>query len=124
MKRTRPKNLNLLSIHLPVPAVVSILHRASGFLLFLILPLILLGLQYSLHSATEFQQITDVFSHPLVKLAMLVMAWAFIHHFLAGVRHLAMDMHWGTTLPKARASAKMILVLSAILTTLTAIWLW
>jgi succinate dehydrogenase / fumarate reductase cytochrome b subunit len=124
MQRNRPKNLNLLSIRLPLPALVSILHRTSGFLLFLALPLILLALQYSLQSALRFQQLADILSHPIVKFLLVVTGWAFIHHFLAGIRHLAMDVHWGTTLPKARASAKMVMVLSAVLTILTAIWLW
>jgi len=124
MKRARPKNLNLLSIRLPLPALVSILHRASGFLLFLALPFLLFGLQSSLRSAAQFQHIAEMLSQPAAKLLMLVLAWAAIHHLLAGIRHLAMDMHWGLTLPEARTTARMLLLSSAILTFLIAIWLW
>ncbi len=124
MKNARPKNLNLLSIRLPLPALVSILHRASGFLLFLALPFLLLALQSSLKSAIQFQHIADLLSQPAAKLMLVILGWAAIHHLLAGIRHLLMDMHWAITLPKARTSARMVLLSSAILTFLVARWLW
>ncbi|HEY7987093.1 MAG TPA: succinate dehydrogenase, cytochrome b556 subunit [Methylophilaceae bacterium] len=124
MKRARPKNLNLFSIRLPLPALVSILHRASGFLLFLALPFLLFALQSSLQSADRFQHIADIFSQPAAKLLMVILGWAITHHFLAGIRHLAMDMHWGMTLPAARTTARIVLVSSIILTCLIARWLW
>ncbi|HEY8085681.1 MAG TPA: succinate dehydrogenase, cytochrome b556 subunit [Methylophilaceae bacterium] len=124
MKRARPKNLNLLSIRLPLPALVSILHRASGLLLFVALPFLLFCLQSSLQSAERFQHIADMFSQPVTKLLMVILGWALTHHFLAGIRHLAMDMHWGMTLPAARTTARMVLLSSAIVTFLIARWLW
>jgi len=120
----RPKNLNLLSIRLPVPAVVSILHRASGFLLFLALPVLLLAFQASLQSAEGFEQVLRALHHPLAKLAQWGLIVAFAHHFLAGLRHLAMDVHWGTPLAQARLSAKLVLALDVLAAVLAVCWLW
>jgi succinate dehydrogenase / fumarate reductase cytochrome b subunit len=81
-------------------------------------------LQSSLQSAERFQHIADMFSQPVTKLLMVILGWALTHHFLAGIRHLAMDMHWGMTLPAARTTARMVLLSSAIVTFLIARWLW
>lgn len=123
-QKNRPKNLNLFTIKLPINAVVSILHRATGCVLFLILPLILLILQFSLSSAKHFETVVSTLHSPLVKLMLLGLAWGFFHHFFAGVRHLAMDVHWMTTLMKARYTSKVVLVLGAIATLVLALKLW
>ena len=122
--KTRPKNLNLFSIRLPVNALVSILHRVSGFVLFMVLPAILLGLQWSLESAQGFERVQGIFDYALVKLALLGLSWAFYHHILAGLRHLALDVHWGTELAKARLTSKAVLVGGILLTVITAVKLW
>lgn len=122
--KTRPKNLNLTTIRLPLPALVSILHRASGFLLFLLLPLVLWALQQSLQSAAGFQQVLALAAHPLSKLLLLALGWAFLHHFLAGLRHLAMDMRWGVELPQARLTSKLVLACSLLLTIWLGVKLW
>lgn len=122
--KARPKNLSLTTIRLPLPALVSILHRVSGFLLFLLLPLMLWVLQQSLSSPAGFEQVLDLATHPLMKLLLLGLAWAFFHHFLAGLRHLAMDMRWGIELPQARLTAKLVLVSSLLLTILAGVKLW
>lgn len=121
---SRPKNLNLFTIRLPINALVSILHRATGCLLFLILPLILLLVQLSLSSAEQYQMVVNILHFPLVKLLLLGVAWAFFHHFFAGIRHLAMDIHWMTSLMKARYTSKLVLVFGAIATIALAIQLW
>ncbi len=118
---SRPKNLNLLSIRLPINALVSILHRVSGFLLFLVLPLLLWSLQQSLQSAAGFEQVRALLAHPFAKLILLSLAWAFFHHFLAGLRHLAMDVHWGTGLTSARFTSKLVLIGGLLLTLLLAL---
>ena len=121
VKRARPKNLNLMSIRMPINAVVSILHRASGFALFAVIPLVLLLLQWSLASAEGFEKALAVLRHPMSKLVLLGLSWAFAHHFLAGLRHLAMDVHWGTELNNARLSSKAVLVGGVLLTLLVAV---
>jgi succinate dehydrogenase / fumarate reductase cytochrome b subunit len=114
LKKARPKNLNLFTIRMPVNALVSILHRVSGVVLFLILPLVLVLLQLSLHSAEGFAVAQQVLNSVLIKLL------AFFHHFFAGIRHLAMDVHWATSLIKARYTSKVVLVLGGLATALLA----
>lgn len=123
-QKNRPKNLNLLTIRLPINALVSILHRATGCILFLILPLLLLLLQLSLSSAEHYQIVLDVLNSPFSKLMLFGLAWAFFHHFFAGIRHLAMDVHWATTLIKARYTSKAVLVLGVLATVILAVKLW
>jgi succinate dehydrogenase / fumarate reductase, cytochrome b subunit len=123
-KKQRPKNLDLFTIRLPVNAVVSIMHRASGVLLFLIQPLLLWALYLSLSSAQGYAKVVTQFQQWPVKLLVVVLAAAFFHHFYAGIRHLAMDVHWMTTLQKARFSSRVVLWLVAVtmLVVLWAIW--
>lgn len=107
----RPKNLNLFTIKLPINALVSILHRASGIGLFLLLPVMLLALQQSLVSAVSYQSLSQLLSHSLVKLFLIACSWALLHHFYAGIRHLLQDVHWMTTLQKSRFTGRVVLVL-------------
>ena len=120
----RPKHLALHQIKLPLPGLVSILHRISGLLLFAALPLLLLMLQYSLNSIETYTQLQQALSHPLAKLAMLGLLWAFLHHFFAGLRFLAIDMHLVDNLKQARDSSKVVLVTSLLLTALLGAKLW
>jgi succinate dehydrogenase / fumarate reductase cytochrome b subunit len=78
---------------LPPGGVVSILHRISGFLLFLLLPFTLYLLEKSLMSEISFEHFKGVASHWFVKLVILALVWAYLHHFCAGIRHLIMDAH-------------------------------
>jgi succinate dehydrogenase / fumarate reductase cytochrome b subunit len=119
-KKSRPKNLNLFTIRMPVNALVSILHRVSGVALFLMLPLVLVLLQLSLSSADGYAIAQQVLNSVVIKLLVLALAWAFFHHFFAGIRHLAMDVHWATTLIKARFTSKVVLVLGGFATALLA----
>jgi succinate dehydrogenase / fumarate reductase, cytochrome b subunit len=123
--KPRPVYLNLLAIRQPLPAVVSILHRISGALLFLVgIPALLWAVQASLTSPEAFAQWQAVVAHPLAKLVALALAWAYIHHLLAGVRHLVLDLHVGIDLPAARRSAVIVFVLALLLTLVVAVRLW
>ena len=124
MNKQRPKHLALHLIKLPLPGFVSILHRASGLLLFLALPLLLLMLQYSLRSIETYTQLMAVLAHPLAKLLSLGLLWAFLHHFCAGLRYLAIDLHRVRDLAQARNSSKMVLAVSLLLTGLIVVKLW
>ena len=124
MNKHRPKHLALHLIKLPLPGFVSILHRISGLLLFIALPLLLLMLQYSLRSIETYTQLLAVLAHPLVKLMLLGLLWAFLHHFCAGLRYLAIDLDYGVELAQARASSKMVLAVSLVLTVLLGARLW
>ena len=122
--RHRPKNLNLFTIRLPINAVVSILHRASGVGLFLALPLILLALQYSVGSPESYAILTNLFDTWFIKLLLIGLSWAFFHHFFAGIRHLLQDIHWMTSLQKARFSGKVVLYLVALAVAIFAWFIW
>ena len=123
--KPRPVYLNLLEIRQPLPAIVSILHRISGALLFLVgIPVMLWGVHVSLASPEAFAQWKTVMAQPLWKLIALALAWAYIYHLLAGLRHLAIDVHVGVDLAPARRSSAIVLVLSLLLTVIVAVRLW
>ncbi|HET7634082.1 MAG TPA: succinate dehydrogenase, cytochrome b556 subunit [Burkholderiales bacterium] len=124
MVKPRPVYLNLLQIRQPVPAIVSILHRISGALLFLFIPLLLYLLQATLVSPDVAAAYYGVLAHPIVKIVLLVLLWAYLHHICAGVRHLIFDLHIGTALAPARASSMAVLVISVVLTIIVAVRLW
>ena len=63
-------------------------------------------------------------STPFAKLVLIVLAWAYLHHFIAGIRHLLMDLHWGMDLKSARQSSAVTLVLAVLLTLAIAVKLW
>lgn len=124
MNENRPKHLALSQIRLPLPGLVSILHRVSGMLLFLVLPLLLWALQYSLRSIETYTQLAGVLHHSISKLALFGLSWAFLHHFCAGIRYLAIDLDYGVRLAQARASSKWVIFVSLALTVLIGVWLW
>ena len=124
MNKKRPKHLALHLIKLPLPGIVSILHRVSGLLLFLALPLLLLMLQYSLRSTETYTQLTGVLSYPLIKLMLIGLMWAFLHHFCAGLRYMAVDLHLVRDLAQARSSSKVVMVVSLALTVYLGVKLW
>ncbi len=117
----RPVYLNLYRIHLPLAGWVSILHRASGALLFLALPLGVWALSVSLTGEAGFRRVAGGLTLPPGKLLVLLLVAAFTHHLFAGLRHLALDAHWGVGLRRARQTS--LAVLSATLgVTLLAAW--
>jgi succinate dehydrogenase / fumarate reductase, cytochrome b subunit len=118
MHQKRPKHLNLMQIRLPLPGVLSILHRVSGFGMFLMLPVMLYLLQLSLASPETFAACQAVLVHPVTKIFLLGMVWAYAHHFCAGIRYLLLDLHWFVDLAGARASAMVSFVVSLVITAL------
>jgi len=124
-RRTPPVYLDLLSIRQPLPAIVSILHRLSGALLFLLgIPLALWGLEASLGSADAYASFAAAVAHPLGKLVALALLWSLLHHLFAGLRHLFLDLHVGIDLPSARRSSAIALVLALLVTLAVAIRVW
>jgi succinate dehydrogenase / fumarate reductase cytochrome b subunit len=123
--KPRPVYLDLFAIRQPLPAIVSILHRISGALLFLVgIPLLLGYVQRSLASPEGFQAVMAPFATPFGKLVLLVLAWAYVFHLLAGLRHLGLDLHIGIRLQPARSSAAVVLVLSILVALVVAVRLW
>lgn len=124
MPKNRPKNLNLFTIRLPINAVVSIMHRASGVGLFLLLPLMLFALQESLASEDSYLSLRQLLQHSFVKVILVLCAWAFFHHLYAGIRHLLQDVHWMTSLQKARFTGRVVLWLVGISVAVFAWCIW
>lgn len=123
-QRARPKNLNLLTIRLPINAVVSILHRLSGLVLFLVLPLLLVAFQLAATRESGYLTLLGWLQSWPVKCLLTVISWAFFHHFYAGLRHLGQDIHWMTSLNKARFSSRVVLGLVAVSVLLSCMVIW
>ena len=123
--RQRPKYYDLNLLHLPMPGLVSILHRITGVVMFLFLiPAVLYVLQITLGSADGFKQWQSIFDQPIVKLIALGFIWSYLHHLFAGIRYLLLDIHVGTSLESARTSARIVLALGLIATALVGVRLW
>ncbi|MHB1085487.1 MAG: succinate dehydrogenase, cytochrome b556 subunit [Thiobacillus sp.] len=115
---TRPVYLNVFRIYLPLAGWVSILHRASGALLFAAFPFGVWGLSVSLSSEAGFLRMAEWVTQPLIKLFLLLLIGAFAHHLLAGLRHLALDVHWGVERNRARQSSVAVLLATGLITLL------
>ncbi len=124
MNDSRPKFLDLRVIRMPLPALVSILHRVSGALMFLALPLMLWMLQGSLRSIETYTELAGALRHPLSKLVMLGLLWALAQHFFGGIRFLGIDLGAGVSLRPARATSKWVLAASLALTAVLGALLW
>lgn len=127
--KARPKHLNLMQIRMPLPAYVSILHRVSGAGLFLFLGGLIWLLGASLGTPEQYAAFTAVMGCslagiPVVKLILLGLLWAFLHHFCAGIRFLLLDMHIGIELAPARASAVAVFAVSLVMTLVLGGALW
>ena len=129
------RNINIFNdvrtYRMPVAALVSILHRVSGALMFVLLPFIIWLFDKSVSSEISFGQFTSAFTAGLwffpgwfVKLVVLALIWAYLHHFCAGIRFLLLDLHKGLELEEARKSSKIVLVVSLTLTLIIGVVLW
>ncbi len=129
-KKGRPefRNIGIGDItgkyRMPPSAIVSILHRISGAGLFLMLPFLLYLLQESLLSETSFEHFRGIMSNVFVKIILLGLSWAYLHHFTAGVRHLFMDNHLALDKDAAQKTARWVLVVSLALTALVGLKLF
>jgi len=126
-KRPEFRNINALTdlptYRLPAAGIVSILHRVSGALMFLLMPFIIWMFDTSISSEISFARFTSVFSAGLgfvpgwfVKLVALALIWAFLHHFIAGLRHLWMDARHAVSKEFGKSSAVFTLSVSVGLT--------
>jgi len=126
-KRPEFRNINALvdlpTYRLPAAGFVSILHRISGFVMFLLLPFLVWMFDTSVSSEISFAKFKAAFNVGigfvpgiLVQLVALVLIWAYLHHLIAGVRHLYMDAHHAVSKEFGKSSAVVTLVLSLGLT--------
>lgn len=124
MKDKRPVNLDIGTIHLPVTAITSILHRASGVFLVAGVAVLLWMLDTSLSGEQGFNDIQAVLDMFLVKLVIWIIMAALIYHSAAGVRHLVMDLGIGESMAGGIASAKIVFVVTAVLVVLVGALIW
>ena len=134
--RNRPvyRNIHVTQIigyRLPPAGIVSILHRVSGALMFLLLPFVIWLFDVSLTSEISYERFTSAFVAGLgflpgwfMKLVALALIWAYLHHFIAGVRHLWMDMTHSVSKAQGQVSAWITLGASAGLTLALAVKLF
>ena len=126
-KRPEFRNINALTdlptYRLPAAGIVSILHRVSGALMFLLMPFIIWMFDTSISSEISFARFTSVFNIGVgvvpgwfVKLVALALIWAFLHHFIAGLRHLWMDARHAVSKEFGKSSAVFTLTLGSVLT--------
>ena len=115
--------IDALQYKLPLAGLVSILHRASGMLMFFLLPLVIWLFDNSITSEISFDKFASAFTAGIgfvpgfvIKLVVLALIWAYLHHLIAGIRHLWMDATHSVTLAIGRASAISTLVSSLGLT--------
>jgi succinate dehydrogenase / fumarate reductase cytochrome b subunit len=115
--RNRPQYRNIhvsqiVQYRLPPAGVVSILHRVSGAALFLFLPLLLWLFDLSLISELSFARLKDLAGQWWVKIILFGLVWAFLHHLVAGIRYLVLDLHVGLDKGPSRSSAITVFVIS------------
>ncbi len=128
ISKPRPGPMRLtdaLQYRLPLAGVVSILHRISGALMFVLLPFVIWLFDNSVTSEISYERFTSAFVAGIgfvpafvVKLVVLVLIWGYLHHAIAGVRHLWMDMTHSVSKEQGRSSAVIVLALSLLLTVL------
>jgi len=124
MSTKRPMNLDLTTMHFPIMAIASILHRISGVLLFLYMPFILWLLDQSLSSSTHFLNLQATLYEPIIKWFIWLFLAALFYHLVAGIRHLLMDFGIGESLKGGRIGAQFTIGLTIVLTLLAGVWLW
>ena len=129
VKKDKPvfRNIGLAQLihyRLPWAGKVSILHRISGAVLFLMLPFLLYLLDLSLASELSYQQFQAITGHVLVKIICLGLIWCFLHHFCAGIRYLLLDLEIGVEKNEANRSAIIVFILGVALTAIVGLKLF
>ena len=125
-KRERPKYLSLFTLapKMSITAKISILHRLTGFLLFISIPLLLYVLHRSLISPDFYTAFYGVITSPVIKLIYLVLIFGFIYHLCAGIRFLFLDMHIGVDIKTAKKTAWFTILISISLTAILGVMVW
>ena len=121
-QQTAPVFLNLFRSRLPAGAVASIAHRISGVLLFLSLPFLAWLLDLSLQGGEGYERAIALLQSTGVRLASVVLVWSLLHHLVAGIRFLLIDVHLGVSMPAARLSAWFANLAAALMALLYAWW--
>ena len=127
MKDKRPRNIDLpllLQYDLPLPGITSIMHRISGVLMFLAIPILLWAFDMSMASPESFEKMRECLDGFFMTLIIWGILGSIIYHLVAGIKHLIMDMGYGETLEGGQMGSKIVLVVSGVLIVLVGVWLW
>jgi succinate dehydrogenase / fumarate reductase, cytochrome b subunit len=124
VKDNRPVYLDITKYKFPNTAIVSILHRISGVILFLYVPFLIWALDMSLSSGEQFQQLIYIFNLPIIKLLLWLLLASLSFHLVAGIRHLLMDIGIAETHRGGRLGANVVFIIAIILIIAAGIWLW
>ncbi len=119
----RPVFLNLLQFRFPIPAIMSIVHRGSGAVMVLSIPLFVYLLDLSLRGEAGFAEAAGLLQSGPVRLILFFYLWGVIHHLLAGVRYLLLDFDIGVDREAGMRSAWAVLVAAPVLTVLLGVML-
>ena len=124
MNTQRPIYLNVMQYRFPIMAIVSILHRVSGVIMFILLPFMLYLLHLSLTSTDSFSSLQQLLLNPAIKILLWIMVSASVFHLIAGIRHLLMDMGLFESLNAGRITAILVITLGIIAIILAGVWIW
>ncbi|KKO10493.1 hypothetical protein LCGC14_0019720 [marine sediment metagenome] len=124
VKDNRPKNLELQTLHFPLPAITSILHRISGVIIFVGIAILLFLLAESLRSEQDFGNVQQWLTSPLVKFVVWGVVAGLLYHLIAGIKHLIMDTGVGETLQGGINGARLVVIVSAIAIIAAGVWIW
>lgn len=124
VKDNRPKNLELQTLHFPLPAITSILHRISGVIIFVGIAILLFLLAESLRSEQGFGNVQQWLTSPLVKFVVWGVLAGLLYHLIAGIKHLIMDTGVGETLQGGINGARLVIIISVIAIIAAGVWIW
>ena len=124
MKDNRPVNLDLSTIKFPLAAITSITHRITGVILLIGFGFLLYLLQLSLESESGFVLVQELLSGLIVKLLTWAVIACLIYHFIAGCKHLLMDLGIGETNEGAQIGSRLVVAFSAVGILIAGVWIW
>lgn len=120
----RPIYLNLVKIKLPISGVISIMHRVFGLVMSLSIPLFTYLFGLSLQSKEGYNEAISLLSSDLLSPIFAMLIWAFVHHFVAGIRYLLIDVEIGVSKVAAIQSSWIVLFISLLISFLICLRVW
>jgi succinate dehydrogenase / fumarate reductase cytochrome b subunit len=124
VKDTRPVNLDIGTMRLPITAWASITHRASGVFLFFATAVLIWMLDASLRSPESFASLQETLSSVPAKLVLWAILAGAAYHASAGVKHLIMDFGVGETMEGGVLGARLVIASAVVLTLMAGVWIW
>jgi succinate dehydrogenase / fumarate reductase cytochrome b subunit len=124
VSKSRPKNLSVASMKMPLTAIASILHRISGLILFLLIPLLLYWFEQSMASAASFNALAAHFHTPVVRFFAWVVMSAGVYHLIAGIKHLLMDIGYFEENVSSKVMSALVLMLGVLAAVILGVALW